>query len=141
MQDDTVNTRSAVRPTAPFQRTTRRAESATVGILFHFTLRLFPPYTHVSTNSSWPLKCRNVPPETQAELLPCVISFTVSLSVSDKTGAGLVQVLAALCAFEAGRVPLQVRGDPQDVLVVYLTSTAHTHGDSRLLCVTGGGGH
>lgn len=36
-------------------------------------------------------------------------------------------------------MPLQVRGDSQDVLVVYLTSTAHTHCDSRLLCVREGG--
>ena len=67
--------------------------------------------------------------------LPCIVSFTVSLPVSDETSAGLVQILAALCTLEAGCVPLQVRGDSQDVLVVYLTSTAHTHGDSRLLCV------
>ena len=67
--------------------------------------------------------------------LPCIVSFTVSLPVSDEASAGLVQILAALCTLEAGCVPLQVRGDSQDVLVVYLTSTAHTHGDSRLLCV------
>lgn len=72
------------------------------------------------------------------ERLPCIISFTVSLSVSDEASAGLVQVLAALCTLEAGCMPLQVRGDSQDVLVVYLTSTAHTHCDSRLLCVRGG---
>lgn len=70
-----------------------------------------------------------------AELLPGIISFTVRLSVSDKASAGLVQVLAALCTLEAGCVPLQIGGDSQDVLVVNLTSTAHTHGDSRLLCV------
>lgn len=69
------------------------------------------------------------------ELLPGIVSLTVSLSVSDEASAALVQVLAALCTLEAGCVPLQVRGDSQDVLVVYLTSTAHTHCDSRLLCV------
>lgn len=70
--------------------------------------------------------------------LPCVISFTIRLSVSDEASAGLVQVLAALCTLEAGCVPFQVRGDSQDVLVVYLTSTAHTHRESRLLCVRSG---
>ena len=68
--------------------------------------------------------------------LPCIISLTVSLPVSDEASAGLVQVLAALGALEAGCVPLQVGGHSQDVLVVYLTPTAHTHRDSRLLCVT-----
>lgn len=76
-------------------------------------------------------------PENSVELLPCIISFTVSLSVSDEASAGLVQVLAALCTLEAGCMPFQVRGDSQDVLVVYLTSTAHTHCDSRLLCEEG----
>lgn len=69
------------------------------------------------------------------ELLPRIISLTVGLSVSDEACARLVQVLAALCTLEAGCVPLQVRGHSEDVLVVYLTSTAYTHGDSRLLCV------
>lgn len=80
-------------------------------------------------------------PGISVEILPCIISFTVRLSVSDEASAGLVQVLAALCTLEAGCMPLQVGGDSQDVLVVYLTSTAHTHCDSRLLCVRGGGIH
>lgn len=76
-------------------------------------------------------------PANSGERLPCIISFTVSLSVSDEASARLVQVLTALCTLETGCMPLQVRGDSQDVLVVYLTSTAHTHCDSRLLCVRG----
>lgn len=62
--------------------------------------------------------------------LPCIISFTVGFSVPDKTSAGLIQILVALCTLETSRMPLQVRGHSQDVLVVYLTSTAHTHCDS-----------
>lgn len=65
--------------------------------------------------------------------LPCIISFTVSLSVPDEASARLIQILVALCTLEAGCMPLQVRGNSQDVLVVYLTSTPHAHCDSRLL--------
>lgn len=64
--------------------------------------------------------CRPVP-----AVLPDVVPFTVRLPVPDEARAGLVQVLAALGAFEAGGVPLQVRGDPQDVLVVDLVPAAH----------------
>lgn len=69
-----------------------------------------------------------------SKLLPYIISFAVGFSVSDETCAGLVQVLAALGALEAGSVPLQVRGHPQDVLVMDLASTSDTHGESLLLC-------
>lgn len=67
--------------------------------------------------------------------LPYVVSFAVGLAVPDETSAGLVQVLTALCTLQTRRVPLQVRGDPQDILVMDLTSAAHTHGDPGLLCV------
>lgn len=67
--------------------------------------------------------------------LPYVVSFAVCLPVPDEASARLVQVLTALCALQTRRVPLQVRGDPQDILVMDLTSAAHTHGDPGLLCV------
>lgn len=67
--------------------------------------------------------------------LPYVVSFAVGLAVPDEASACLVQVLTALCALQTRRVPLQVRGDPQDILVMDLTSAAHTHGDPGLLCV------
>lgn len=69
-----------------------------------------------------------------AALLPHIVSFAIGLSVPDETSAGLVQVLAAFRTFEAGCVPLQVGGDSQYVLVMDLTSTSYTHGESWLLC-------
>lgn len=71
---------------------------------------------------------RPVPPA-----LPDVIPFAVSLSIPDETCAGLVQVLAALGTFQTCSVPLQVRGDPQDVLVVYLVPAAHAERHQPLL--------
>ncbi len=71
----------------------------------------------------------------KAWLVPYVISLAVRLAVSDEASARLVQILTALCALQTGCVPLQVRGHPQDVLVMDLTSTADTHGDPRLLWI------
>lgn len=68
-------------------------------------------------------------------LVPYVISLAVSLAVSDEASARLVQILTAFCALQTGCVPLQVRGHSQDVLIMDLTSTAYTHGDSRLLWI------
>lgn len=65
--------------------------------------------------------------------LPDVIPFAVSLSIPDEACAGLVQVLAALGTFQTCSVPLQVRGDPQDVLVVYLVPAAHAERHQPLL--------
>lgn len=69
-----------------------------------------------------------------AALLPHIVSFAIGLSVPDETSAGLIQVLAAFRALEAGRVPLQVGGDSQYVLVMDLASTSYTHRESWLLC-------
>lgn len=66
-------------------------------------------------------------------VLPDVVPFTVRLSLPDEARAGLVQVLAAFGTFETGGVPLQVRGDPQDVLVVDLVSAAHAQRHQPLL--------
>ena len=66
-------------------------------------------------------------------ILPDVVPFTVSLSVPDEARAGLVQVLTALGTFETGGVPLQVRGDPQDVLVVDLVPAANAQRHQPLL--------
>lgn len=74
-------------------------------------------------------------------VLPDVVPFTVSLSVPDEARAGLVQVLAALGTFETGGVPLQVRGDPQDVLVVDLVPAAHAQRHQPLLWKTSRAGH
>ncbi len=71
----------------------------------------------------------------KAWLVPYVISLAVRLAVSDEASARLVQILTAFCALQTGCVPLQVRGHPQDVLIVDLTSTADTHGDPRLLWI------
>lgn len=62
--------------------------------------------------------------------LPDIISFTICLSFADEASAALVQVLAALCALEAGCMPLQVRGHPHDVLVLYRAPAAHAHCNS-----------
>lgn len=64
--------------------------------------------------------------------LPDVVPFAVGFPIPDKARAALVQVLTALRAFQTGRVPLQVRGHAQDVLVVDLVPTAHTQGDQAL---------
>lgn len=49
-------------------------------------------------------------------LLPCIIFFAKRLPVSDKAGTVLVEKHLALVALETGRVPLEVRGHPEDVL-------------------------
>lgn len=69
-------------------------------------------------------------------VLPDVVPFTVSLSVPDEARAGFVQVLAAFGTFETGGVPLQVRGDPQDVLVMDLVPAAHAQRYQPLLWKT-----
>lgn len=66
--------------------------------------------------------------------LPYIISFAIGFAVPDETSAGLIQVLAALCTFQAGCMPLQVGRDSQYVLVMDLTSTSYTHRESWLLC-------
>ena len=76
---------------------------------------------------------RPVPSRPGPAVLPDVVPFTVRLSVPDEARAGLVQVLAALGTFETGGVPLQVRGDPQDVLVVDLVPAAHAQRHQPLL--------
>lgn len=72
--------------------------------------------------------------ENISKLLPYIISFAVRFPVTDETSAGLIQVLAALCALQAGCMPLQVGRDSQYVLVMDLTSTSYTHRESLLLC-------
>ena len=69
-----------------------------------------------------------------SKLLPYIISFAIGFAVPDETSAGLIQILAALCALQAGCMPLQVGRDSQYVLVMDLTSTSDTHRDSWLLC-------
>ena len=49
---------------------------------------------------------------------PDIVVLAVGLAVSNEAGAGLVEELVALGTAEAGGVPLQVRRDPQDVLVM-----------------------
>lgn len=91
-------------------------------------------YNHVFKWLSNYLKHTLYPWGNVAIILPYIISFAVGFSVSDETCAGLIQVLAALRALQAGCVPLQVRGDSQYVLVMDLASTSYTHGESLLLC-------
>lgn len=59
--------------------------------------------------------------------LPYIISLAVRFPVPYEASARLVQVLVALHAFQTGCVPLQVRGDPQNILVMDLTAAAYTH--------------
>lgn len=68
---------------------------------------------------------------------PDVVPLAVGLPVSHEARARLVQVLAALGALEAGGVPLEVWGHPQDELVVDLTPAAHARGRAGLLCGEG----
>lgn len=68
---------------------------------------------------------------------PDVVPLAVGLPVSHEARARLVQVLAALSTLEAGGVPLEVGGHPQDELVVDLTPAAHARGRGRLLCGEG----
>lgn len=66
--------------------------------------------------------------------LPYIISLAICFPVPYEASACLVQVLVALHALQTGCVPLQVGGDPQDVLVMDLTAAAYTHRKSGLLC-------
>ena len=50
--------------------------------------------------------------------LPDIVVLAVGLAVAHEARAGLIEELVALDTAEAGCVPLQVGGDPQDVLVV-----------------------
>ena len=61
----------------------------------------------------------------QKNVLPGIVLLAEGLSVSDKAGTILVEEHLALGALEAGRVPLQVGCNPQDVLVVDLTPAPH----------------
>lgn len=70
---------------------------------------------------------------TGPAVLPDVVPFAVRLSISDKARARFVKVLAALGTFETGGVPLQVRGDPQDILVVDLVAATRTQRHEALL--------
>lgn len=51
---------------------------------------------------------------------PNIVSLAVRFSVFNKAGTVFVQELVALGALKAGRMPLEVRSYPQDVLVVDL---------------------
>ena len=65
---------------------------------------------------------------TKRVSLPDVVLLAEGLSVSDKAGTVFVEKHLTLGALEAGRVPLQVGGHPQDVLVVDLPTAAHAKG-------------
>ena len=65
---------------------------------------------------------------TKRVSLPDVVLLAEGLSVSDKAGTIFIKKHLALRALEAGRVPLEVRGHPQDVLVVDLPTAAHAKG-------------
>ena len=60
--------------------------------------------------------------------VPDIILFAISFSVSDKTGTIFVKEHLTFTTFKTGRVPLQVRSFPEDVLVMNLASTANTMG-------------
>ena len=68
------------------------------------------------------------PHSSNAVVLPDVVLLAEGLSVSDKAGTVFVEKHLTLGALEAGRVPLQVGGHPQDVLVVDLPTAAHAKG-------------
>lgn len=66
------------------------------------------------------------------QLLPDIVSFTVGFPVSDKAGTRLVQILITLRTLQTGSVPLEVRRDPQNILVMDLVPTADTQRDQPL---------
>lgn len=51
--------------------------------------------------------------------------FAEGFSVSDETGARLVQILMAFCASQTLRVPLQIRRNPQDKPIQDLMPATH----------------
>jgi hypothetical protein len=59
------------------------------------------------------------------ELVPNVVILAEDFAVSDEASAVLVEELLALAALEAGSVPLEVGGHPEDVLIVDLASAAN----------------
>lgn len=67
---------------------------------------------------------------------PNIVPLAVGLALPNEARARLVQELVALGALEAGGVPLQVGGHPQDVLVVDLGPAPHAQAQSSLLCKT-----
>ena len=68
--------------------------------------------------------------------LPDVVALAVGLAVPDEARAGLIEEHVALGAAETSGVPLEVRRDAQDVLVVDGAAATGTVG--RLLtCTTG----
>ena len=56
--------------------------------------------------------------------IPNIVLFAEGFAVSDKAGTVFIEEHLALGALEAGGVPLQVGGHPQDVLVVDLPTAA-----------------
>lgn len=62
----------------------------------------------------------------QMLISPDIIPFTVSLPVSYETRAVLVKKLTALLTLKTSCMPLQIRSDPEDVLVMNLTTTSDT---------------
>lgn len=65
---------------------------------------------------------------------PNIVSLAVRFSVFNKAGTVFVQELVALRALKARRVPFEVRGYPQNVLVVDLRPAPHAHTQSSFLC-------
>lgn len=99
---------------------------------------------HLMPNSLWTRggqsarSCGRRSPRRQVPAAsPDVVPLAIGLPVSHEARARLVQVLAALRTLEAGGVPLEVGGHPQDELVVDLTPAAHARGGARLLCGEG----
>ena len=81
------------------------------------------PYIHTRTKTSGVIRHS-----------PDVVAFAVRLAVAHEAGARLIQVLVTVGAFEAGGVPLQVRGHAQDVLVGDVRTAPHAHRHPALLC-------
>ncbi len=84
----------------------------------------FVPNNLINHESGFKLTFPKLPNENFS--LPDIIFFAKGFSVSNKAGTVFVKEHLALAALEAGRVPFEVRGHPQDVLVMYLPSTANT---------------
>lgn len=69
---------------------------------------------------------------------PNIITLAVGFAIAHETRTALVQELPALLALQTRRMPLEIGGNAQDILIVYLAATANAMRQALFFCKENG---